>query len=270
MENGSIEERANEEVLIRGVSEKERAQIVNRLLGLLKSKYKDDLLFFGLKGSMARGDYDSISDIDAVAIIKKGKSISESMQFRDIPLDVTIYTYADAKKKVTDLSGGWWPYVIGGLLEPKIIFEKGNVITKLNKEADKLRIKPERFLQECVINGYYEYYSKAIKDYRSKNYAMLRYDAWELFIMACIDLGLINQQYYTIHGPNVLNQLDRMKKFLPKDFREKASLCFHDSIHKVFEGCTYIFKETKRWQKKFGYDKLPQHKVFKSLKEFEL
>ena len=42
------------------------------------------------------------------------------MQFRDIPLDVTIYTYTDAKKKVTDLSGGWWPYVIGGLLEPRL------------------------------------------------------------------------------------------------------------------------------------------------------
>ena len=55
MENKSMEEGANKEILIFGVSEKERAQIVNRLLGLLKSKYKDDLLFFGLKGSMARG-----------------------------------------------------------------------------------------------------------------------------------------------------------------------------------------------------------------------
>lgn len=270
MENRNVEERANEEVLIRGVSERERAQIVDRLLGLLKSKYKDDLLFFGLKGSMAREDYDSISDIDAVAIIKRGKTISQSMQYRDIPIDITIYTYGDAEKKVTDLSGGWWPYVIGGLLEPKIIFEKGNVITKLNREADKLRSKPQRFLLECVIGGYYEYYSKAIRDYRSKSYAMLRYDAWELFIMACIDLGLINQQYYTVHGPNVLKQLDKMRKFLPKDFRDKASLCFHDNIHKVFEGCTYIFKETKRWQQKFGYDKLPQRKIFKSVQELKL
>lgn len=265
-----MEERASKEILIRGVSEKERAQIVDKLFSLLKNKYKDNLLFFGLKGSMARGDYDSISDIDSVAIIEKGKSISESMQYKDVPLDITVYTYADAKKKVTELTGGWWPYVIGGLLEPKIIFEKGNVITKLNKEADKLRSKPRRFLQECIISGYYEYCSKAIRDYRSKNYAMLRYDAWELFIMACIDLGLINQQYYTIHGPNVLNQLDRMKKFLPINFRDKASLCFHDNIHKVFEGCTYIFKETRRWQKRFGYDKLPQRKVFKSVKELEL
>jgi hypothetical protein len=91
-----------------------------------------------------------------------------------------------------------------------------------------------------------------------------------LFIMACIDLGLINQQYYTIHGPNVLNQLNRMKKFLPINFKEKASLCFHDNIHKVFDGCTYIFKETKRWQKKFRYNKLPQRKVFNSVKELKL
>ena len=270
MQSGSMEKRADEKILIRGISEKERTQIVDRLLGLLKSKYEDDLLFFGLKGSMARGDYDSISDIDTVAVIKKGKSISESLRYKDIPIDVTIYTYADAKKKVNDLSGGWWPYVVGGLLEPKVIFEKGNVITKLNKEVDELRSKPESFLQECLVGGYYEYYSKAIRDYKSKNYAMLRYDAWELFIMACIDLGLINQQYYTIHGPNVLNQLNRMKKFLPIDFKEKASLCFHDNVHKVFDGCTYIFKETKRWQKKFGYNKLPQRKVFSSVKEFKL
>ena len=99
---------------------------------------------------------------------------------------------------------------------------------------------------------------------------MLRYVAWELFIMACIELGLVNQQYYTIHGTNVLNQLDRMRKFLPVGFRDKASLYFHANIHRVFEGCTYIFKETKRWQKKFGYDRLPQRKISKSVEELEL
>ncbi len=256
--------------MIREVSEKKRAEIVDKLLALLKRKYKDNLLFFGLKGSMARGDFTSISDIDTVAIIKRGKSTSKRMCYRDIPIDVTIYTLADATRKVTDLSGGWWSYVVGGLLESKIIFERGEVATKLHKEVEKLRNKPEKFLQECITGGYYEYYSKAIRDYKTKNYAMLRYDAWELFIMACIDLGLINQQYYTMHGPNMLKQLDRMKKFLPKDFKEKASLCFHNNIDKVFEGCTYIFKETKSWQKKFGYHKLPQNKVFNSVKELKL
>jgi len=257
-------------LLIEGISEKERTDIVNRLLTLLKEKYKDNLLFFGLKGSMARGDHTPVSDIDVVAIIKNGTSESREWYYKDISIDLEIITIEDAKKKVTNLSGGWWPYIIGGLLEPKPLFEKGSTIQELHKEVEKLRKTPEKFLEQCVTGGYYEYYSKAVKDFKTRNYAMLRYDAWELFVMACIDLGLINQQYYTVHGPNMLLQLDRMTTFLPEDFKERAELCFHSDPEKVFEGCTYIFKETKRWQEIFGYDQLPHNERYQYIDDIAL
>lgn len=243
---------------LEGIPEKERTALVHRLLAILKEKFGDDLLFFGLKGSMARGDYTPLSDIDAVAIIKNGTSKSKEWYYKDISVDLEVLIFSDAKKRVTDLSGGWWPYTVGGLLEPKIIFEKGNTLQKLHKAVEILRKTPEKFLEQCITGGYYEYYSKAVRDYYDKNFFMLRYDAWELFFMACIDLGLINQQYYTVHGPNMLNQLDRMT-FLPQDFKEMAQLCFDDNPEQVFKGCIYIFEETKRWQHTFGYNQLPHN-----------
>lgn len=78
-------------VLIEGISEKERTHIVNRVLALLKEKYKD-LLFFGLKGSMARGDYTPVSDIDVVAIIGSGTSESKEWYYKTISIDLEIMT----------------------------------------------------------------------------------------------------------------------------------------------------------------------------------
>ncbi len=65
---------------------------------------------------------------------------------------------------------------------------------------------------------------------------MLRYAAWELFIMASLDLGLINQQYYTVQGPNVIRQYDRMTKFLPRGFSSHAALCFDNDPDNIMEG----------------------------------
>ena len=170
--------------------------------------------------------------------------------------DLSVLTFDDACRKVTSLSGGWWPLRVGGLLEPRIILDRKKICPRLHKVVDELRKYPEKFYAVCQSGGYYEYYSKAVREYQSGNFPMLRYAAWELFIMASLDLGLINQQYYTVHGPNVLRQYDRMTKFLPQGFSSHAALCFDNDPNIVMKGCTYLLDETKRWRLRFGIDEL--------------
>lgn len=253
-----------------GISNETRESIVRRLLVLLQKKYGNDLLFFGLKGSMARGDFDQRSDIDAFGVINGDKSNNVDMYYRDISINLSVLTFDEACRKVTSLSGGWWPFRAGALLEPRIIFDRDEIYARLHKAVNELREYPEKFYAVCQSGGYYEYYPKAIREYRSENFPMLRYAAWELFIMASLDLGLINQQYYTVHGPNVIRQYDRMTKFLPQGFSSHAALCFDNDPDKVMEGCTYLFNETKRWRLKFGIDELAGLKRVNAVKDLLL
>lgn len=255
--------------LIDGITEEKRTDIVNHLFDILKAKYKKELLFFGLKWSMARWDYTEMSDIDAIAIIKNWKSESKGWYYKDTSIDIDIYNTTDAKKKITEVSA-YWPYTVGGLLESKIIFEKWDIISELKEEVEKLRKDPKIFLNQCLTWWYNEYYSKAIRDFNNKEYEMLRYDAWELFIMICMDLGLINQQYYTVHWPHMLKQFNRMKQFLPINFKKNVELCFHNDQKKVFEGCTYILEQSKEWQVRFSYGKLPHNKKYDTVEQIKL
>ncbi len=89
------------------ISNETRESIIRRLLVLLQDKYGNDLLFFGLKGSMARGDFDQRSDIDAFGVINGDKSNSFDLYYGDISINLSLLTFDEACRKVTSLSGGW-------------------------------------------------------------------------------------------------------------------------------------------------------------------
>ena len=69
-----------------GISNETREIIVSRLFVLLQEKYGNNLLFFGLKGSMARGDFDKWSDIDAFGVINGDESDSFKLYYGDISI----------------------------------------------------------------------------------------------------------------------------------------------------------------------------------------
>jgi len=219
---------------------------------------------------MVRGDFDQRSDIDAFGIINGKQSESFKMYYGDVSIDLSVLTFDDACRNVTSLSGGWWPYRAGSLLETRIVLDRDEICQRLRKAVDELRKYPDKFYAACQSGGYYEYYPRAVREYRSGNYPMLRYAAWELFLMASLDLGLSNQQYYTVHGPNIIRQYNRMTKFLPQGFSSHAALCFDRDPEKNMDGCTYIFNETKRWHLEFGIDELSGVNRVKTVKDLLL
>jgi len=252
--------------ILPGITEKDRKEVLDYLLDKFKKKYGKKLLLFGVKGSMARGDYTPKSDIDTVIIIESGKGLWKEIYYKDITIDISIFTKKQAFDYATKISG-YWPLQAGAVIAIKPLFIKEGIIRQIKNAVQK--IPPKTFIKNCWTHSMDEYFRKATNEYNTKNFSNLRYVAWELFFMAYMNLGLINQKYYTLHGANMVKQVNQMKKFLPKDFKQKSKLCFDNNPKKVFEGCTYIFKETKSWEKKFGYDKLSHNKKYKLIKELK-
>jgi predicted nucleotidyltransferase len=250
-----------------GITEKDRKEVLDYLLDKFKKKYGKRLLLFGVKGSMARGDFTPRSDIDTVIIIESGKGFWKEIYYKDITVDISTFTKKQAFDFATKISG-YWPLQAGAVIAIKPLFIKDNIIKQIKSAVQK--IPRETFIKSCWTHSMDEYFRKATNEYNTKNFLNLRYVAWELFFMACMNLGLINQKYYTLHGANTIKQFNQMKKFLPKGFKQKSKLCFDNSPNKVYEGCTYLFEQTKLWEKKFGYDKLPQNKKYKTIDELKI
>ena len=89
-------------------------------------------------------------------------------------------------------------------------------------------------------SGYYEYFSKAHRAWEDRDPEPLRYAAWEIFFMSCMDLALLNRTFYVSHT-TMTRQIEGFE-LVPEGFLGHARRVFDPSLDRVYEGAGGLFE----------------------------
>lgn len=187
-------------------------EVIEVILSKAKRKYGSDLLLVGAKGSLARGEFTKLSDFDMVIIVKnKHRSHWKEYLFNTTYIDINVITLSDSINAIKSLNH-YWPAGAGGKLNLKVYYDPKNTKSKLKKAYDELKKSKRKFIDAIEINSFIEYYSKAMRYVRSKDYESLHWAANELAEEFGMILMLINQKYFTSQGPSTkIKQIKNLK-----------------------------------------------------------
>lgn len=244
--------------MIKELLESERSKIVEAIFNQSKKDFREKLLYFGLKGSMGRGEYGPLSDIDIVIVVQRIEAGSWKLfRYNDTVIDISLYNYDEAIQEVTEI-GGNWPEIAGSILESKPLFDKLLILDTLKKELSK--IPKNNFYDALEFCLPYEYFSKIFRCYNNKDYANLRVYANNLFLLSCMNIGLLNQKYFTKSGVNILSEI-KLLKDVPKDFVNNSKGCYSENFEEVFESCKYLFNIAKDLEERFSKFKNYNYKI---------
>jgi len=132
------------------MKKEERIQVVKDIANLLKNKYKNKFVAFGLLGSMAIGDETDFSDIEAVCILK-GKNVDKDLHFVYKECYIHIW-YGDINSIINGIKeiNIDWSAEIGHFNIIRIIAGDKSIARKIKEEIFKI---PQKELNKCIENN---------------------------------------------------------------------------------------------------------------------
>ena len=230
--------------------EDEAQSVVDRIVRELERTYGDDLLYVAAMGSLARGTFSPFSDIDLVALIESERRASHRWLYKTTPVDVAVLPLQKAKKRILEVDG-LWPHEVGSFLLNRVYLDRGDVRAKLDRWHAKILREGSTFRGACEILGFFEYFSKVQRAQEQGNAEILRYAAWEIFFMSCMNVALLNKRYFYDHT-TMTNQMTGFD-FLPPGVLEASQDVFHTSLESVARGARRLFEINLSLADEYGF-----------------
>lgn len=215
----------------------------------LERGYGDRLVYVAAYGSLARASATPLSDIDLLAVVDDGKKADHSWLYGTTPVDVHVRPLEEVKDRILRIDG-FWPHVVGSLLEHRVYLDRGRVARKLRLWHGQAVGKMEGSIQPSA--GFYEYLGKMERGWDERNPEVMRRAAWEIFFMSCMDLALLNKRFFTDHM-RMIEQIEDFD-FVPPGFLEHARDLFHSDLERVYDAARGLFEIHRSLAKEFSYE----------------
>ncbi|MCJ2520170.1 MAG: nucleotidyltransferase domain-containing protein [Candidatus Thermoplasmatota archaeon] len=226
--------------------------IIAHVISELERKYQERLLYVAAKGSIARGTETPISDIDLIAVADPGGRDAYEWLYHSTPVDVVVYPLEEVKERILNVDG-LWPHEVGSLLVHRVYVDRGDVHQRIRGWHEEALREDWKFREACEFIGFFEYFSKVQRAVESDSPEVLRYAAWEIFFMSCMNLALLNKRFYYDHT-TMTDQIEQFD-FVPTGFLEKARDIFRRDQRRVFLGARALFEINLRLAKEFGFER---------------
>lgn len=227
-------------------------RIIGRVVDELKRKYGSGLLYVAAKGSIARDATTPYSDVDLIAVVKSARENGYEWLYRTTPVDVSLYSLADVRDNILTVDG-FWPHRVGSFLVNKVYVDRASVAEKIRRWHKAALQKDDSFRQACEYVGFLEYYSKVLRARRMRNAEVLRYAAWEIFFMSCMNIALLNKRFYYNHT-TMIEQV-RGFEFVPEGFLESAGNIFSRDLVRVAGAARTLVGINLKLAEKFRFEK---------------
>lgn len=236
------------------LSKSEFPRIIGRVIDELERKHGAQLLYVAAKGSMARDTATAYSDVDLIAVLKSTKEEGYELLYRTTPIDVSLYTLDGVRKSILNVDG-FWPHRVGSFLVNKVYVDRADVGKKIRRWHEAALENDQSFMEACEFVSFLEYLSKVLRARRSMNAEILRYAAWEIFFMSCMNIALLNKRFYYNHT-TMIEQVSQFG-FVPGGFLRSARNIFSRDLTLVAEAARDLVRINQKLARKFGFEKRP-------------
>lgn len=130
--------------MLKPLARAEFQALIQRVISELERVYKGRLLYVAAFGSLARGAETPLSDIDLLAIIRKGPPAAHAWLYGTTSIDVSVLPLEDVKERIFRVDESW-PHEVGAFLQHTVYVDRGRIPDNLRRwhgEALKRVKKP--------------------------------------------------------------------------------------------------------------------------------
>lgn len=234
--------------MLKPLARSEFRALIRQVISELERVYRDRLLYVAAFGSIARVAETPLSDIDLLAILRKGLPGSHTWLFGTTSIDVNVLPLDKVKERILRVDEVW-PHEVGALLKHRVYIDRGGVSKKLRRwHAEALRRRKRPVDPHA---GFYEYLGKMERGWESRDPEVMRRAAWEIFFMSCMDLALVNRRFYVDH----MRMTEEIKGFriVRKGFLKQAKNLFHSDLEEVHKAAKALVRIHLSLAKAYGY-----------------
>ena len=242
--------------MLKPLARSEFQALVRQVISELERVYKDRLLYVAAFGSLARAAETPFSDIDLLALTRKGPSGAHSWLYGTTSIDVNVLPLARVKERIFRFDE-FWPHEVGALLKHRVFVDRGGISERLKRWHAEALGRVKRPVEPDA--GLYEYLGKMRRGWASRDPEIMRRAAWEIFFMSCMDLALVNRRFYVDH----MRMTEEIKDFriVPKGFVKHARDLFHSDLEKVYKAAQALVRIHQKLAKAYGYQMKPLTRV---------
>jgi len=234
--------------MLKPLARSEFRALIRQVISELERVYKDRLLYVAAFGSLARGTETPLSDIDLLAIVRKGPPGNHTWLYGTTSIDVNVLPLEKVKERIFRVDE-FWPHEVGALLKHKVYVDRGGIAERLRRWHAEALKRLERPVDPHA--AFFEYLGKMERGWASRNPEVVRRVAWEIFFMLCMEIALVNRRFYVDH----MRMTEQIKKFriVPKGFMKHARNLFQSDLEKVYKATQALVRMHLNLAKAYGY-----------------